>query len=284
MHGKRIKAFITDMIFYIFASAVYSVAVLLFLSGNEISPGGLTGIATMLNYLFALPVGTVVFVLNIPLLILGFMKFGGIFIVKTAISTVTMSLVLDIASGLLPKLKLDSPLAAVFGGLLMGFSISLFLLRGSTTGGVDIIAKLINSKFTHLTVGRLILLADTAVIALSCLVYKNIESALYSVIALYASSKITDAMLYGEDRGKIIFIVTEEAGRVSQAVMSLVKRGVTLVSVTGAYTGATRKMLICTVRINETAAVLRAVREHDKNAFTIISDAGEIIGEGFKQL
>ena len=146
MNKKRILNVTTDFVFYIVGGIIYSVAVLLFLSENEISPGGLTGIATMLNYLFSLPVGTVVFILNIPLLIIGFMKFGGVFIVKTTVSTVMVSAILDITEGFLPAFKIDPLLAAVFGGLLMGFGVSLFTLRGATTGGVDIIAKLIIDK------------------------------------------------------------------------------------------------------------------------------------------
>ncbi len=283
LNKKRILNVTTDFVFYIAGGIIYSVAVLLFLSENEISPGGLTGIATMLNYLFSLPVGTVVFILNIPLLIIGFMKFGGVFIVKTTVSTVMVSVILDITEGFLPAFKIDPLLAAVFGGLLMGFGISLFMLRGATTGGVDIIAKLINRRFPHLTVGRLMLLADAVVVAFSCLVYKNIESALYSVVALYASSRIMDMMLYGADKGKIIFIITEESSAVADAIMSLVKRGITLINVTGAYTGAGRKMLMCTVRRNEVSAVLTLAREHDKNAFIVVGEAGEILGEGFKR-
>lgn len=273
----------TDFLFFVAGGIIYSIAVLLFLSENEISPGGLTGIATMLNYLFALPVGTVVFIMNIPLLIIGFMKFGGVFIVKTTVSTVAVSVILDIVEGFLPAFRIDPLLAAVFGGLLMGSGISLFMLRGATTGGVDIIAKLINRRFPHLTVGRLMLLADAVVVAFSCLVYKNIESALYSVVALYTSSRIMDMMLYGADKGKIIFIITEEASSMSEAIMSLVKRGITLINVTGAYTGAGRKMLMCTVRRNEVSAVLTLAREHDKNAFIVVGEAGEILGAGFKQ-
>lgn len=283
MNKKRILNVIYDIIFYILGGIIYSAAVLAFLSENEISPGGLTGIATMLNYLFALPVGTVVFILNIPLLIIGFIKLGGVFILKTAAATVTVSAILDICESFLPVFKIDPLLAAVFGGILMGLGISLFMLRGATTGGVDIIAKLINRRFPHLTVGRLMLLADAVVVGASCLVYKNIESALYSVVAIYASSRIMDAMLYGADKGKIIFIITGEASAMSEAIMSLVGRGITIINVTGAYTGAGRKMLMCTVRRNEVSAVCALAREYDKNAFIVVGEAGEILGEGFKQ-
>lgn len=271
-----------DLLFYIAGGMIYSVAVLLFLTENEISPGGLTGIATILNYLFSLPIGTVVFILNIPLLAAGFIKFGGVFIVKTAVATAVMSLTLDISGLFMPKMKIDPILAALFGGLLMGMGISLFMLRGATTGGTDIIAKLINRKFPHLTVGRLMLAADAAVVGLSALVYKNMESALYAVIAIYASSRVMDLILYGADRGKIIYVITDNAKELSDSIMSLINRGVTLLDVTGAYTGTKRQMLMCTVRRHEVAAVCRLATSCDKNAFIIVGEAGEVLGEGFK--
>ena len=280
---KKLFAWAADAALFIIGGAIYAIAVILFLSGNEISPGGLTGISTMLNYLYGLPVGTVVFILNIPILVIGFIKFGGIFIVKTAVSTVVISITLDIAEELLPELKINPVLAAVFGGLLMGLSISMFMLRGSTTGGVDIIAMLINRRFPHLTVGRLMLASDAFIVAFSALVYKNIESALYSVIALYASSRIMDVMLYGADKGKIVYIVTENSACVSEKIMSIVRRGITVIDVTGAYTGRKLKMLMCTVRRNEVSAVCKTARDNDKGAFIVVAEAGDILGEGFKR-
>ena len=283
MKRKQLFSFLIDLLFYIAGGMIYSVAVLLFLTENEISPGGLTGIATILNYLFSLPIGTVVFILNIPLLAAGFIKFGGIFIAKTAVATAVMSLTLDISGLFMPKMKIDPILAALFGGLLMGLGISLFMLRGATTGGTDIIAKLINRKFPHLTVGRLMLAADAAVVGLSALVYKNMESALYAVIAIYASSRVMDLILYGADRGKIIYVITDNAKELSDSIMSLINRGVTLIDVTGAYTGTKRQMLMCTVRRHEVAAVCRLATSCDKNAFIIVGEAGEVLGEGFKR-
>ena len=283
MKRKQLFSFLVDLLFYIAGGIIYSVAVLLFLTENEISPGGLTGIATILNYLFSLPIGTVVFILNIPLLAAGFIKFGGVFIAKTAVATAVMSLTLDISGLFMPKMKIDPILAALFGGLLMGLGISLFMLRDATTGGTDIIAKLINRKFPHLTVGRLMLAADAAVVGLSALVYKNIESALYAVIAIYASSRVMDLILYGADRGKIIYVITDNAKELSDSIMSLINRGVTLLDVTGAYTGTKRQMLMCTVRRHEVAAVCRLATNCDKNAFIIVGEAGEVLGEGFKR-
>ena len=284
MNRKQILNIAGDIIFFAAGGFLYSAAVMLFLSPNEISPGGLTGISTMLNHLFMLPVGLTVFVLNIPILIIGFLKFGGVFIIKTTAATVVISAMLDSVEKILPALKIDPILAAVFGGILMGLGLSLFMLRGATTGGVDIIAKLINRRFPHLTVGRLMLLTDAVIVALSALVYRNTESALYSVAALYASSQVMDMMLYGADKGKIIYIITKNAEDTAKAILSLVKRGVSLIDVTGAYTGSKRRMIMCTVRRNEVSSVYRLVREYDDNAFIVVGEAGEIFGEGFKPI
>lgn len=281
---KDIKKTVTDIIVYTLGCLIYSAAVTMFISANEFSPGGFTGIATALQYLLKIPSGLSVFLLNIPVLILGFVKFGGRFIGKTAVATVILSLSLTLTDLLLPKILLDRILAAVFGGILMGLGLGMVLHRGATTGGVDIIAKLINKKLRHFTVGKIILIIDALIIAFAAFVYKNIESALYSVISMYASSQVMDIMLYGSDTGKIIYIVTEFHNEICLDINKYLKRGVTILSAKGGYTGKEKNVLYCTVRRHEVNSVYRIVEKYDKNAFIVVSDAGEIIGEGFKAL
>lgn len=281
---RKLKSIITDLIFFILGCFIYSASVTMFISSNEISPGGFTGIATVINYLFKLPSGLMLLILNIPVLILGLIKFGGMFVIKTSFVTVLASFSLTVTDLLLPIFKIDKILAAVFGGILMGLGLSLVLLRGATTGGVDILAKLINKKFRHLTVGRIILIMDALVIAFAAFVYKNVESALYSVIALYSSTYIMDAMLYGADKGKIIYIVTEFPEEVCRDINNNLGRGVTMLSAKGGYTGKDRYMLLCTVRRHEVSYVFDIIENRDSSAFIVVSDAGEIIGEGFKAL
>lgn len=281
---KSILKTALDICIYIVGCFIYSSAVTMFVSPNEISPGGFTGIATVLNYLFSLPSGIVLFLLNIPVLILGFLKFGGAFIIKTSIATVIVSFSLTVTDMLLPVFHIDKILAAVFGGTLMGLGLSLVMLRGATTGGIDILAKLINKRFRHLTVGRVILIMDAAVITLAALIYRNIESALYSVISMYASSMIMDMVLYGGDKGKLIYIVSAHPDEICKDIISELGRGVTVLSAKGGYTGKERSLLLCTVRRHEVSAVYSILNKYDKNAFIIVSDAGEIIGEGFKAL
>ncbi|MBR7133362.1 MAG: YitT family protein [Clostridia bacterium] len=281
---KKIIGITTDVLFYIAGCFLYSTAVTMFISSNEISPGGLTGIATALNFLFALPSGIMLLILNIPILIIGFIKFGGAFIFKTAFVTFFLSVSLTITDTVLPQFHIDKVLAAVFGGILMGVGLSLVMLRGATTGGVDILAKLVNRRFRHITVGKLILLMDAFVISIATIAYRNIESALYSVIAMYATSRVMDAVLYGSDKGKMIYIVTEFPKEICKDINSDLRRGVTVLSAKGGYTGITRSLLLCTVRRYEVSAVYSIIDKYDRNAFIVVSDAGEIIGEGFKAL
>ena len=273
---------IADFLFWAVGCFIYASAVTVLLDPNKISPGGFTGISTVVNSVFGIPAGTVLLFLNIPLFIIQYKVFGGGFIVKTATATVLLSFFLDLTEKLLPKYTLDGILASVFGGILSGLGLSLVMLRGATTGGADVIAKLINKKYRHFPVGRAIMFFDFAVILLTAFVYKNVESAMYSVITIYASSKVIDTMLYGGNRGKIVYIITSLEHEVSASIFAALRRGVTKISVTGGFTGEKRYMLMCAVRIHEVAAVLRAVNSSDPNSFTVIAEAGEIIGEGFK--
>lgn len=281
---KNIKKVIADFIFWTVGCFIYALAVTMFISGNEISPGGITGIATVLGYLINIPSGILLFLLNIPILILGFVKFGGVFIVKTAIASSLLSFALTVTDMSLPNFTVDKILAAVFGGVLMGTGLSLIMLRGATTGGIDIIAKLINRKFRHLTFGRLILLMDAVVIAIAAIVYRNIESALYSVIAMYGTSYIMDMILYGGDKGKLIYIVTNYPKEICSEINSNLKRGVTILTAKGGYTGNERALLLCTLRRYEVSALYAIINKYDKKAFIVVGEAGEIIGEGFKEL
>ncbi len=281
--SKILQKNIYDLSFFVIGTFIYSVAVTVFLSANHISPGGFTGLASIVNFLTEIPTGVMLFAFNIPVLIIGYIKMGGAFILKTSLVTVILSMGLNIAERYLKPFRTDGILAALFGGIFMGLGMSLILLRGATTGGIDIVAKIINRKYRHLSVGRIILMSDGIVIVLTAIVYKNIESALYSVVAMYAASKVIDILLYGADKGKIIYIVTSCPDAICKGINETLRRGVTSISAVGGYTGESRKMLMTTVRNHEAAAVHDIVRSHDPRAFIVVSDAGEIVGEGFKK-
>ena len=278
-----LKKYIKDYLWYILGSIIYAIAVTVFISPNEISPGGITGVATVLNYLFGSPTGITMFILNIPILILGYYKCGKGMIINTTAVTVISSFAMTITENLFYTFKMDKIIASIFGGIFLGFSISIIMRHGATTGGVDIIAKIINRKYRHLTVGKIILITDVAVVVLAVLAYGKLESALYSVVTMFASSRVMDYMLYGSDRGKVVYIITDKPSEVSKSLVHDLSRGVTILDVTGGYTGEKRKMLMCSVRPYEVSALYSIIEKFDPKAFITVTEAGEIIGEGFKR-
>ena len=279
---RKVLDYLYDMLFFLIGGMLYSVAIVCIIVPNGINSGGVSGISVILNHLFGVPIGTMTFLLNIPLLIAGFYSFGLKFIIKTAIAIAVSSTLLDITLAFAKPIFLEPLLCCVFGGIMLGAGIGIIFLRGATTGGSDIAAKLINKRWGHISVGRSILILDVFVIILTVIVYKNIEIGLYSVIALYVSSRVADMLLYGADSGKIILAISKKNKEISKGIMNELGRGVTFIESLGAYTGKPQKMLMCAVRKSEVGVVHKLIERIDRTAFIIVFDAGEIIGEGFK--
>ncbi len=273
-----------DYLLYIIGCLVFAFSVNVLLAANEISPGGFAGISTLLEYLIGIPSGIALFIFNIPILVVAYFSFGGSFIIRTSIVTVILSSAMTVTAALPYEFSGDTVLACVFGGIGMGVGMSMVLLRGATTGGVDIIAKLVNRKFPHFTVGRVILIFDVAVVVLAAVVYRNIESALYSVVAMFVATRVMDIMLYGADKGKLLYIVSSCYDEICSRIALELSRGVTVVEAKGGYTNKPRPMLMCVVRRHEVATIYRIVRQCDKSAFITVLEAGEILGEGFKTI
>lgn len=279
---KKVFAFLKELLFYVLGSIVYSFAVSCILSPAQISPGGVTGVATALNFLFEVPVGITALFLNAPLFFIGWRRFGTGFVAKTIIATAISSFFIDLFDAFLPNVDTDRILSAVFGGVLMGLGIGIILLKGATTGGTDIAAKLINKRFPHVSVGRCVLFSDAIVVLFSAIVYGNVESALLSVITIYASTQIMDGILYGADRGKVVFAISKTSDEIAKKIMSEIGRGVTFLSACGGYTGQEMNVLMCAVRHHQVAKVHSIINGADEKAFVMVLDAGEILGEGFK--
>lgn len=273
---------VADAFFFIVGSALYAISVNCFTAPNHIAPGGVTGLATVGNYLFGLPIGTTVILLNIPLFILSLIFFGKKFLFRTVVATVLASVVIDITAGFLPVYSGDKLLAALFGGVFSGAGLGLVFIRGATTGGVDIIGKLMKLKFPHISMGSFMLVLDMMVVIVAGIAYKSIESVLYAIIAFYISSKAIDYLLYGTTNNKMIQIVTDKGREIAKAITNETSRGVTILPVTGGYTGKERSMLLCVTRANEVALIMRIARSIDENPFIIVSQAGDVFGLGFK--
>lgn len=283
MKKSSFKNSLIDLVFYIAGSIIYSIAIPMFIAPAHISPGGFTGIALIFNYLFKLPTGLTILILNIPLIIVSLKKFGGHFIIKTAIATVIVSVTLDISEKYITPFGGDIILNSLFGGILVGLGLGLVIMRGATTGGVDIIGKLINFKYPHISIGRVILVGDAIVLILTAICYRDFSGALYSVITIYVTSVVLDSVIYGADKGKLIYIITDSGKEISKKILEEASRGVTKIKATGAYTEENKEILMCAVRRPQVPIIFQLVKKWDTNAFIIVCEAGEIMGRGFKE-
>ena len=280
---KLFKNSITDYFIIALGASLYAASVAVFTSKNNIAPGGLTGVSTMLNYLFSLPIGAMIFLMNIPLFLWAFFKNGRGFVIKTMTGTALVSVFIDIFQAVLPFYGGNIMLAAIFGGALSGLGLGLIFARGGSTGGTDIIAVSLNKRFPHISTGRLMLLSDAVVLTAAAIVYGNIESALYAGITIFVSVRVIDAVTYGTSRGngKLIFIISDSYDVISREIIQKLGRGVTVLNGSGAYTGNSKRVLMCAARPNQVVKITKGVKIIDKNAFIVVTTANSILGEGF---
>lgn len=270
-----------DLLYFSAGGALYALSVDMFTAPNGILLGGFTGIGTILNYLFAVPIGTAVFLLNVPLFLMAFYKFGFRFIVRTVLATFLMSLFMDVFALFVPVYTGDKLLSALFGGILGGAGLGLVFLRGATTGGTDILSKLLRLRFPSFSMGRMVLLLDLAVIFASFFVYKSLENVLYSLVVIYISAQCIDLVLSGFSHDNLLFIITEKGTDAVREITSALDCGVSVLPVRGGYSEYAWQMLFCATRAGDANRVAKAVQELDSNAFIVITEAAEIRGEGF---
>ncbi len=253
----------------------------LFLTPSSIAPGGLTGIATIFNHLFGFPVGTASMIMNLPLFFLSWKTLGKRFFFLSLAATVLFSLCIDLLP--LPHLSGDMLLNAVFGGVLLGLGLGLILRGGATTGGTDMIARMIHRRFSFISVGTLLFIIDCAVV-LAAAFTMNINVALYSMICIYVSDKALDLVVTGMDSSKACFIITTDPEGIKSRILTGMERGVTGWKVIGEYSGTQKRLLLCVVSSRETVALKRIVKSEDPTAFVFTCDTHEALGEGFKEL
>ncbi len=281
---KNIMSTVTDYSIIVLGAVVYAVSVVIFTAPNNIAPGGLTGIGTVLNYLYDLPIGVLIFVFNIPLFVWGAIENGIKFLTKTIIGTAVVSIAIDVLALFLPTYTGDVMLASIFGGILNGLGLGIIFYSGGSTGGTDIVSLNIHKHFPHISTGSIILAIDAVIIIFAAIIYKSIESALYAVIAIFVSIKVIDAITYGfsRDNGKAMFIVTNKYKEITDKLFISVKRGVTLLEAQGGYKMDDKKVIMCALRPQQVHKVIKIIKSIDENAFTIVTTAGAICGNGFK--
>lgn len=265
------------------AAMIYGAGVGLFLEPNNLAPGGVVGISIILNHFFGAGTGTFNFLINIPILSLGFWCFGKTFMLKTAYVVMLSSVVTNILSGFGP-VTTETLLAAVAGSMLTGLGIGLTFLSGATTGGMDIIVKLLRRRYPYIKTNTLFILLDFVVVTMSGIVFRDFNLAMYALIAVFVVGRMLDYVLYGQDEARMIYIVSSKPESIVKRVLQDLNVGATYLKGMGAYSGQEKNVILCVVRKRQAPLVGEIVKNEDRNAFLIITSASEIYGEGYKNL
>ena len=263
-------------------SILYALAYNIFYAPNLVAMGGLTGLGQVLNAIIpVLPVGTTVFVMNVPLFFLGWKYIGGHLLVSSLYAMTFSSFAIDVMDMIYRFPPMDTMLAAIFGGALLGLGIGLVFSKGATTGGTDLIARLLKLKFAWLPMGTLVLIPDFIVIALAAMAFGKVETALYGIVSLFITTKVMDMVLYGLDSSKVAYIISDACKEITDAVMAM-DRGATILHGEGAYSGDEKKVLMVAFKQKEIVPLKEKVNEIDPHAFLIVCDAHDVLGEGFR--
>ena len=281
LEQKKVWKLIWDYLMITIFSFTYAAGISLFLDPNKLAPGGASGISIMLSRITPIPTGTWILLLNIPILGLGLWKFGLKFLISTVYCTIVSSAFTNMLAGF-GALTTDKVLAAAAGAALMAVSMGMILKAGATTGGVDIIVKVLRLRYRHLKTGNLYLIMDAIVVTLSGIMFHNLEIALYAAVAIFISSVVLDTVLYGKDGAKMIYIISDHPDRITDRLLEDLDIGVTSLKGEGAYSGKEKKVLMCVMRKPLAPKAQQIVKEEDPEAFMIVSDATEIFGEGYK--
>jgi len=261
-------------------SAIISVALNKFIVPNRITLGGVSGIATIFEYALSIKPSYVILMFNIPLMIIAISTLGKTFVKKSFYGVIFLALFLEITS--LKAITSDLLLASVAGGVLMGLGSGIIILSGSSTGGTEILSRIFNRFYPHISLGRVMLLLDAVIVLGSWFVFKDINLIIYAIICLYVLTNVMDKILAGVDFAKGVYIITSKPKRISEKIMKGINRGVTGIKISGMYTGKDSLMLMCIIRNNQILKLKNIVKSEDENAFVIVSDVREVLGLGFK--
>ena len=283
---RRLLTFLKNLGILTVGAFIYAFGIAVFLDPNHLAPGGVSGISIILNSIIPIGTGIWIFLINIPLMILGLIVFKFGFLLGTLYATALSSAIIEVIargfSHLIPDMQDHLLIAAAAGGVLVAVGIGLVFRGGGSTGGFDIVVKLLRRKFRHMKTGILYLALDVTVIAVSAIVFHDVLVAMYAVVTVFTNSTVLDMVLYGKDNAKMVYIITDAPEAVSDRLMKEVETGVTVLHGEGAYTKKNKKVLMCVLHNQQYPQLRDIVKQEDKNAFLIVTKATEIFGEGYK--
>ncbi|MCI8304565.1 MAG: YitT family protein [Lawsonibacter sp.] len=275
---------VRDYIWITLGSVIYSLSFDLFYVPNQIGFGGLTALGMILNYFVpGLPIGMVVLVLNIPIFILGWKFLGGHTLISSLFAMAATSVLVDLIAVLYAFPAMDPMLASVFGGVTLGVALGMIFSKGATTGGTDLIARLLKLPFAWLPVGKLLLVVDLSMLLAVSVAFQSLESGMYGAIALYISTIVMDWVLYGLDQSKVAYIVTSNPRPMAAEIDKQLDRGTTFLHGEGSFSRQDKLVLMCAFKQRQIVPLKALVHEMDPEAFIIVCNAHEVLGQGFRR-
>lgn len=295
MSLKKVAALIKVYFLITFGAAITALAINIFLVPYKIAPGGLSGLATVIFYLSGgrFPVGTVMLIINIPLFIMGYKFIGRHFFIRTLYGTIMLSVIIDLTesySAVLAKKLLvngggtsapDILLYSIIGGFVSGIGLGIVLKMEATTGGTELAAKLLNKPIKNLTIGQILLAIDALIIVFAIIAFNSVLIGLYSLVSLFITTKVIDAMVEGVDYARAVLIISEHQEEIAKRIIIEMDRGVTELKGRGVYSGKDKNVLLCVLSRNEIQHLKEIVHALDSDAFMILADVREVLGEGF---
>lgn len=278
----KTKHIIIQFLQIIVGTALVAMSTSLFLLPNQLSSGGFSGIATIVYYLLKIPLGTTVLVLNIPLFIMSLIKNGKHFFLNAITGTVGLSAFLNIFEKIKP-ITTDRFLACIYGGIIAGIGTAIILKANASTGGTDLLTQIIKAYKPNIKISNLLVVLDTIIVTMNVIFFKELEIGLYSAITIYVMGKMLDIFFEGIDFAKMIYIISPQNEEIAKQIGERIRRGSTSLYGKGMYKKMDKEVLLCVASRGEVREIRKIVKEIDKNAFVVITNAREVFGEGFKE-
>ena len=285
MRNKRLFHLLHKYLTIIIGAVLYAIGFQFFLYPNNITSGGVVGTSMIINQLTGLPVGVMTILLNVPLFLIAWRHFGLDFMIGSLAGMGLSSVLVDVFAGFGLILTDDPMLAAVIGGVIKGAGLGIIYYVGATSGGIDIVVKILRHRLASVNFGTIMLALDTVIIAAYAMVLGRYESAMYSLICMYVTTKVVDLVLYGIDNACICYIISDKTAEITQEIVSgQLHRGVTLLDGKGAYSGTHRDVMMCVIKRQQIGELKRLVKNWDEKAFFIVTNAKNVFGNGFENI
>lgn len=282
-NGIKIKKELRRLLLIVVGTLIYAAGIGLFLDPNSLAPGGVVGISVILSHTVGWTTGSWYFLLNIPLVVVGFYMFGGRFISYTFIAILCNSVFTNLL-GAFPPVTDNLLSAAIAGSMLVGTGLGMVLKAGATTGGMDIVVKVLRRRHPAMKTSTLFIIVDAVVVAASGLVFGDFNLAMYAFITVVLNGRVMDYILYGADEARLVYIVSDKPEELLTYILSDIEVGATTLEGRGAYSNRHKDIIMCVVKKRQAPKLQELVKQRDPAAFMVITSANEIYGEGYKNI